>query len=269
MRYFFHIGFNGRNYNGWQRQANAKRSVQQVIEEALSQILRTPTSIAGCGRTDAQVHASQFFFHVDIEHPWDFDLIFRINKTLPDDIAVFDIFPVAENVNARFAATARTYDYFIHTYKNPFLSPVSSLYLEKNLHLEKMKQAVSLLPLYQDYRALCKSPDNYRTTLCKVSSASLMTDEKGDHIRFQIMADRFLGKMIRIIVGKLLLIGRGELTVDEFESYLITKITPETFEPAYPQGLYLSKVTYPFLNIPPRSDFSMIIQSQIDSWQTV
>jgi tRNA pseudouridine38-40 synthase len=267
MRYFFHIGYLGRHYNGWQRQNNVKRSVQQVMEEALSQILKTPVFITGCGRTDAHVHASQFFFHVDIENQWDFDLIFRLNKTLPDDIAVFDIFPMAEDAHARFGATARTYDYFIHTYKNPFLSAVSSLYLEKNLNLDNMKQAVSLLPLYTDYRALCKSPDNYRTTICKVSSAQLLIDEKGDHIRFQITADRFLGKMIRIIVGKLLQIGKGELSVDEFESYLITKKTPETFEPAFAQGLYLSKVTYPFLDIPSRSDFSAIIQGQVDSWQ--
>jgi tRNA pseudouridine38-40 synthase len=268
VRYFFHIGFNGRNYRGWQRQAMA-HNIQQVVEERLSQILKTSTVITGCGRTDAQVHASQFFFHVDIEKPWDFDLIFRINKTLPDDIAVFDIFSVAEDQHARFDAVARTYDYFIHTYKNPFINTVSTLYLEKNLNLGKMKQAVSLLPLYQDYRALCKSPDNYRTTICKVKSALLMTDEAGDHIRFQVTADRFLGKMIRIIVGKLLLIGKGELSVDEFESYLITKKTPETFEPAFAQGLFLSKVTYPFLDIPPRSNLSTIIQAQVDSWQIV
>jgi tRNA pseudouridine38-40 synthase len=268
MRYFFHIGFNGRHYRGWQRQAKA-HNVQQVMEGTLSQILKTPVFITGCGRTDAQVHASQFFFHVDIENPWDFDLVFRMNKTLPDDIAVFDIFPVTEDDHARFGATARTYDYFIHTYKNPFLNTVSSLYLEKNLHLDKMKQAVSLLPLYRDYRALCKSPDNYRTTICNVSSAQLMIDGNGDHIRFQVTADRFLGKMIRILVGKLLLIGKGELSVDEFERYLIEKKTPETLDPAFAQGLYLSKVTYPFLDIRPRSDFSTIIQGQVDSWQPI
>jgi tRNA pseudouridine38-40 synthase len=268
MRYFFHIGFHGRHYRGWQRQAKA-HNVQQVMEEALSQIIKTPVFITGCGRTDAQVHASQFFFHVDIKDPWDFDLVFRINKTLPDDIAVFDIFPVQEEAHARFGATARTYDYFIHTYKNPFLSAASSLYLEKNLQLDKMKQAVSLLPRYRDFRALCKSPDNYRTTICHVSSAQLMIDGNEDHIRFQVTADRFLGKMIRIIVGKLLLIGKGELSVDEFESYLIEKKTPETLDPAFAQGLYLSKVTYPFLDIRPRPDFSTIIQGQVDSWQTV
>ena len=268
MRYFFHIGFNGYNYRGWQRQPIAL-NVQQVFESTLSQILKAPVSVMGCGRTDAQVHASQFFFHTDVEKEWDFDLVFRINKTLPDDIAVFEIIPVEENQHARFDATQRTYDYFIHTYKDPFLSNVSSLYLAENLNLEKMKEAVALLMKYQDYRALCKTPNEYRTTLCKVTSAILFSDSTGDKLRFQISADRFLGKMVRIIMGKLLVIGRGELSVAEFESYLISKETPEIFEPAYPQGLYLSKVTYPYLDIPPRAEFSTILQNQVGEWRVV
>lgn len=260
------MGFNGYNYRGWQRQPKAL-NVQQVVETTLTQILKEPVSIMGCGRTDAQVNASQFFFHVDIEKEWDYDLMFRINKTLPDDIAIFEIIPVKENQHARFDATQRTYDYFVHTYKDPFLSNVSSLYLEKNLNLDKMKEAVALLVKYHDYRALCKTPDEYRTTICKVTSATLFTDISGDKFRFQISADRFLGKMIRIIMGKLFLIGRGELSVEEFEHYLISKKTPDTFEPAYPQGLYLSKVTYPYLDIPPRTEFSSILQNNLDTWK--
>ena len=260
------MGFNGYNYRGWQRQPIAL-NVQQVVETTLSQILKEPVSIMGCGRTDAQVNASQFFFHVDVVKQWDYDLMFRINKTLPDDIAIFEIIPVKDNQHARFDATQRTYDYFVHTYKDPFLSNVSSLYLEKNLNLSKMKEAVALLVKYHDYRALCKTPDEYRTTICNVTSATLFTDTSGDKFRFQISADRFLGKMIRIIMGKLFLIGRGELSVAEFESYLITKKTPDTFEPAYPQGLYLSKVTYPYLDIPPRTEFSSIFQNSLNTWK--
>ena len=220
----------------------------------------------GCGRTDAQVHASQFFFHADIDNDWNYDLIFRLNKILPDDIAIFEIIPVEENHHARFDASQRTYDYFIHTYKDPFLSNASSLYLEKNLDIDKMKEATALLTQYNDFRALCKTPANYRTTICNVSSAILYTDASGDKLRFQISADRFLGRMIRIIMGKFLDIGRGVLSVEEFENYLITKETPKTFDPAYPQGLYLSKVTYPYLDIPPRAEFSTILQNKNDTW---
>ncbi len=268
VRYFFHMGFNGRNYRGWQRQAKAP-NVQQVVEDALSRVLKTPTSAMGCGRTDAEVHASQFFFHSDIESEWSFDLLFRLNKTLPDDIAVFEIIPVLEKQHARFDATSRTYDYFIHHYKDPFLHSFSSLYLEKDLHLTKMKRAANLLLRYQDYRAFCKAPNDHNTTICKITSASFFTNGNGDRLRFKITADRFLAKMVRILVAKLLLVGKNRLSVDEFENYLITKKPPEIFEPAYPQGLYLSKVTYPFLDLTPRTDFSAIVQPPGDEWKLV
>jgi tRNA pseudouridine38-40 synthase len=268
LRYFFHIGYNGFYYRGWQRQPHGQ-NIQQIVEATLSKVLKAPLSIMGCGRTDAMVHASQFFFHVDIEREWDFDLIFRLNKTLPDDIAVFEIIPVQENSHARFDASLRSYDYFIHTYKDPFLTTSSSLYLEPNLKLDEMKKAVALLTQYNDYRAFCKTPAVYRTTICQVTSARLFIDENGDRLRFHISANRFLGRMIRILMGKLLEIGKGQLSVNEFESCFITRQTPKLIEPAHPQGLYLSKVTYPYLDITPRVDFAAILQTNVDQWQEV
>lgn len=264
MRYFFHIGYNGCNYRGWQRQPKIV-NIQEVLETVISRIVKAPTTIIGCGRTDAGVHASQFFFHTDIEKPWDFDLLFRINKTLPPDIAVFEIIPMLGLPHARFDATKRSYDYFIHTYKDPFLSNVSSLYLKRNLNLNKMKDATSLLMKYDDFRAFCKTPNQYEHTICKITSACLLVDATGDKLRFQISSNRFLGRMVRIIMGKLLEIGAGEFSVEEFEHHLMTKQTPNTIEPAYPQGLYLSKVAYPYLDIPPRTEFSAIIQNNVDT----
>lgn len=223
----------------------------------------------GCGRTDAMVHASQFFFHLDVEKEWDFDLLFRLNKNLPADIAIFEIIPMKDNQHARFDANQRTYDYFIHTYKDPFLSTGSALYLEKDLDLDKMKEATAMLPNFNDFRAFCRSPDEYEHTICNVTSAALFMDAAGDRLRFQISANRFLGRMIRIIVGKLLEIGRGELTLPEFHHYLSARETPKTIEPAYPQGLYLSKVTYPYLDIPARTKFSAILQNNVAGWQLV
>ena len=264
MRYFFHTGFHGHNYRGWQRQANAN-TVQEVVETLLSKMLKERVSAMGCGRTDAQVHASQFFFHVDIKNKWDYDLLFRVNKMLPDDIAIFEIIPMKDNQHARFDATQRRYDYFIHTYKDPFLNSMSTWYPEKNLNLDAMNKAVSLLIKYHDYRAFCKSPNLYPHTICKVTSAILFADSKGDRLRFQISADRFLGRMVRLIVGKLIQVGKSELSVDEFESYLVTKETPKVLEVAYPQGLFLSKVTYPYLEIPTRTTFMSIGQPE-EQW---
>lgn len=264
MRFFFHAAFNGHRYRGWQRQSNVG-SVQEVVETILGGILKEKVSIMGCGRTDAQVHASQFFFHLDIKAAWDYDLLFRLNKQLPGDIAVFEILRVEDNQHARFDATQRQYDYFIHTYKDPFLNSISTLYQETNLNLDAMKKAAALLTQYDDYYAFCKTPDNHRHTRCKVSAVTLFADKKGDRLRFQISADRFLGRMVRFIVAKLLLIGRGELSVDEFESYFITRQTPKIFEPAFPQGLFLSKVIYPFLDIKPRTSFTEIGHRE-DQW---
>jgi tRNA pseudouridine38-40 synthase len=264
-RYFFHTGYNGHNYRGWQRQLKAV-NIQEVIETTLSQMLKYPITAVGCGRTDAQVHASQFFFHVDIKEEWDYDILFRVNKMLPDDIAIFEIIPVEDLAHARFDATQRTYDYFIHTYKDPFLTNLSSFYLERSLNLDEMKRAVMLLCRYNDYRALCKTPSSYKTTICNVTSATLFADAYGDKIRFRISANRFLGRMIRIIVAKLLDIGRGELSVDEFENYLASGLTPKIIEPAYPQGLYLSKVIYPYLDIPTRNEFSSAVVNRENSW---
>jgi len=266
LRYFFHISYNGGNYSGWQRHPYGL-GVQQVVEESLQKILKVPVPIVGCGRTDAGVHALQFFFHLDVAEPWAFDMLFRLNKVLPPDIAVFDILPMDGTPHARFDATLRSYDYFIHTSKDPFLSQVSSLYLVKHLHLDAMKAATALLPLYSDYRALCLTPADQHGTICHVTSARWLIDGPGNRLRFQITANRYLSRMIRIIVGKLLRIGTGTLSVAEFEAYLATHKTPKHLTPAYPQGLYLSKVTYPFLDLPPHGSFSKVLQRSDVGWQ--
>ncbi len=234
--------------------------MQEVIENKLSQIFKMPIAINGCGRTDTGVHASQFFFHVDLEQQWDFDLLFRLNKALPHNIAVFDIIPMEGKQHARFDAVQRKYDYYLHTYKNPFLNQLSSYYDLGELQLEEMKKAVALLPKYKDYRAFCTSPDKNEHTICNVMEAQLYISPNGEHYRFHIASNRFLGKMIRIITGNLIKIGKGNMSVDEFENLLITKATPGMLEIAHPTGLYLSKVTYPYLNLPLRTEFSGLQQ---------
>lgn len=256
-RFFFHAAFLGTYYRGWQRQSNAG-SVQEVVERVFSEILKEPISVMGCGRTDAQVHASQFYFHADLSQPLHADFLFRLNKVLPPDIAVYEIIPVADNQHARFDAIQRQYDYFMHTYKDPFLNPVSTLLEPRPWQVDKMKQAVTLLTRYDDYRAFCKSPNIYQHTRCRITAANLWMNATGDRLRFQISADRFLGRMVRLLVGKLIGIGSGTLSVNEFESYFIEKNTPARWDPAYPQGLFLSNVNYPYLKQPARTDFDTV-----------
>lgn len=260
MRYFFHIGYNGHTFNGWQRNPKA-HSVQEIIEDKLSKILKTPISINGCGRTDTSVHASQYFFHVDLAQEIAPDFFFILNKVLPHSIAVFDVIPMDGKQHARFDAVQRKYDYYFHTYKNPFLGQLSSYYDVKNLNLTEMKKAVALLPKYKDYRAFCTAPDKNEHTICNVMEAKLYCSANEEHFRFHIASNRFLGKMIRILTGNLIKIGKNESSVDEFEHRLSTLEIPKDFEIAKPTGLYLSKVTYPYLNLEPRTEFNNFAKS--------
>lgn len=252
-RYFFHAAYDGLRYHGWQRQTNL-RSVQQVIEDSLAKILRLPkVIILGCGRTDAGVHASQYFFHVDLEVPLREDLLFILNKTLPADIAIFDILPVDPKLHARYGAKARSYDYFIHRTKDPFLRDQSALYIAEELDLEAMQAAVALLPQYKDYAAFCRQPELHNTTFCYVQRAELWQANQGQRLRFHITANRFLRGQIRILVRKLLDIGMGKYTVEAFEAALETGQRPATIFPAHPQGLFLSKVVYEGLEMENKS----------------
>ena len=255
MRYFFHIAYNGAQYHGWQRHA-PHLTIQEVLEENLSKVLKMPATILGCGRTDAQVHANQYFFHLDVKNEWDFDLVFRLNKMLPEDIAVYDIIQVSDDSHAQYSATKRTYDYFIHTCKNPFLNRFSTYYPERDLALDKMQTALSLLTKHRDYKAFCKTPDKYEHTNCRITSAQLFSDKKGDKLRIQISSNRFLRGMIRAITAKLLKIGSVELSLNEFENILSASQFQPNLEFAEPQGLYLSEVVYPFLNVAPRREFT-------------
>ena len=134
MRYFIHLGFNGSSFSGWQRQNNTLNTIQEVVEKTLQQILKKRVSTYGCGRTDAGVHASQYVVQIDLHEAPDFDLKFRLNKNLPESIAVFEVLEVNEDQHCRHDAVARTYDYFIHLNKNPLLFNSSTNYEELILY---------------------------------------------------------------------------------------------------------------------------------------
>jgi len=263
LRYFLHIAYNGNNYLGWQKLPGIV-SVQEIIETTLSQILKESVTIVGCGRTDAHVHASQFFLHFDVAKTPTFDLLFRLNKCLPHDITVYDVIGMAGLPHARFDATQRSYDYCIHTQKDPYLKGLSSFYPDLNPDPGKMKEAADALVKYDDFSCFCKSPLKYEHTICRVTEAQLFTSPDHKRIRFHISSNRFLAGMVRIIMGKLLEIGNGELSLEEFEQFLISGKTPATIIPAYPQGLYLSKVTYPYLDIPNCSVFSNMLMREVN-----
>jgi len=256
MRYFLHIAYDGTQYCGWQRQADVL-SVQEVLEKTLKRIFKKEVPVWGCGRTDSGVHASQYMLHINLYEDFDFDLKFRLNKNLPDDIAVHDVIPIEQCLprrgagrHARFDASSRTYDYFINFYKDPFLSRYCGEYDPVDLDVEAMQKAVALLIKYDDFKTICRQAHLYDNTICKVTNAQLFISDDKKRLRFTISANRFLRGMVRLCVAFLLEIGRGDLSFDEFEKIFSNKEIYSLSHTALASGLYLSKVDYPYLDIP-------------------
>jgi tRNA pseudouridine38-40 synthase len=246
LRYFLHLAYKGTHYHGWQRQVSAI-SIQETIEAALTKMLKVPCKIHGCGRTDTGVHASQYFAYLDLEGEYDFDLVERVNRILPEDIAVFEFIPVTSRANTQRDAISRTYDYYFHFNKHPYLAELSTYYDGPVLDVEAMNKAAEILTKHEDFRALCKSPDKVNHTRCRVMSAEIRFLKHVDGIQFSITANRFLKGMIRLIVNKLIKVGQGKMSVAELDEFIGKKENPAYKVLAPPQGLYLSKVVYPFL----------------------
>jgi len=244
IRYFLILSYKGTNYHGWQRQPNVI-SVQETIETALERRFGQFIHCMGCGRTDAGVHAKQFFAHVDLPITPDQNTIFQLNKMLPDDIAVHEAKPVTAKAHAQHDAKQRTYEYHLHFQKHPYLEEWSA-YCDKTLDLLLMKQAVALLTEYDDYVAFCITPNAYKHTRCQVSSAELTekTDELGTHWCLRITANRFVRGMIRLLMGRLLEVGRGTIDLKEWTSHLKDGKPLRHRVPAVACGLHLVSVTY-------------------------
>lgn len=247
MRYFIHLGFDGSSYRGWQRQKNTPNTVQEIVEQTLSRIFKKAVSAYGCGRTDAGVHASQYVIQINLNEAPEFDLKFRLNKSLPDDIAIFEINEVNEGQHCRYDAVARTYDYFIHWNKDPVLMRYSSFYEDLILDFDLMRKAAALILGTRDFKPLCKQPDSYNNSLCQISKCELFVNEEQGRLRFTITSNRFLQGMVRICVFFLLEVGSGEMTLKEFGEILNQEKDLKEKLPAHPNGLFLSRVEYPFL----------------------
>jgi len=251
MRFFFHIAFHGYNYRGWQSQRKGV-SIQETIENALSTVFQQKIIIHGCGRTDAQVNASQYFFHTTIKNYTDNNTLFRINKLLPKDIVVLDIIPIEKRAQAQFHAISRTYEYYIHGNKNPFLEKYSCYYPIKKPDLLLIAEALEIIKKQNDFKPLCKTPDKHSSTICNVSEANIYYCIEEDRIKLKFTADHFLKNMIRIIVKKLIEIGEGKLSIKDFELVLNNEKTFKSLKTFHAHGLYLSKVVYPNLDMPNR-----------------
>lgn len=242
QRYFIELSYKGTRFHGWQIQPNAI-SVQEALERAFSTMCREPISVTGAGRTDTGVHAAYFVAHIDsenktLDHP---DFVRKLNRFLSTDIAVLGISKVAPEAHARFDAVSRTYRYFIHQKKDPFLQE-TSWYYPIHLDVDKMNKACTALSGLHDFTSFSKLHTDVKTNICNVYDAMWLREES--RLIFMIRADRFLRNMVRAIVGTMILVGKGKLTPEEFIRIIELRDRSLAGASATPEGLFLTNIEY-------------------------
>lgn len=242
-RYFIYLSFDGTRYHGWQIQPNGL-SVQEVLQQCLSTLLRRPIEVTGAGRTDAGVHARVMVAHFDHDSELDTQqLAYKLNRMLPRDMAIDRIEAVDSSLHARFSATSRAYHYYIHTLRNPFLRHFS-LEMTYPLDFNAMNEAAKHLLQVNDFGAFCKAGADVKTTLCNVSKAQWVQMEEEGRWYFEITANRFLRNMVRAVVGTLVEVGRGRMSIDEFKQVVASGSRSQAGESMPGKALFLWNITY-------------------------
>ena len=255
MRFFITLSYDGTRYHGWQIQPNGN-SVQQELQEALSTLLRKPVEVVGAGRTDTGVHARMMVAHFDLDPTqpplegamvngqWSMvnNLAYKLNKLLPQDIAVQDVQQVADDMHARFSATSRTYHYYINIKKDPFLQAYS-WQIPFALDFDKMNEAAKVLLEYKDFTSFSKVNTDTKTNLCDLKEAYWQEVAPGQW-RFTITANRFLRNMVRAIVGTLVEVGRGRISIEEMRQIIEAKDRCQAGESVPGKALFLVDIKY-------------------------
>ncbi len=250
------IEYDGTSYGGWQVQKNSA-SIQETIEKTLSVLLQEKISIIGAGRTDAGVHAYGQVANFRTECDWKVGRVrYALNGTLPADIAIRAAAEVPDDFHSRFSATSRRYSYRVTSSKSPMLRDYAA-FVPQDVSVESMNSAASVLIGSKDFRSFTKYADEQRHCVCNVTEAR-WTENRPDAagnavltppltgLRFEIAANRFLHGMVRSIVGTLLDVGRGKLTVDRFTEILEARDRKAASMSAPARGLFLEEVSYGF-----------------------
>lgn len=242
MRIFLWLSFDGTAYHGWQIQPNGM-SVQEKVQQCLSTLLSQPIAVTGAGRTDAGVHARTMVCHFDIDKELDTDqLCYRLNRILPRDISCGRAERVSEDMHARFSAKRRTYRYFIHTRRDPFLRHYS-VETHWKLDFTLMNEAAQWLTTQDDFKAFCKAGADNKTTLCQVTTAQWVSTSPTTWY-FEIAANRFLRNMVRAVVGTLFEVGRHRMTLEQFREVVATGTRSDAGESMPAHGLFLWDIVY-------------------------
>lgn len=250
LRYFIELAFSGKDFSGWQVQKNAE-TVQQVLDNALNVLVKDiQGSTTGCGRTDAGVHASQFYVHFDTlsDIPDKGDLIYRLNALLPPTIAVSRLLSVDADAHARFSATSRTYEYYLHLRKEPFLNE-NSVFHPRGLDIQLLNEYAQLLAGERSFESFSKVKTEVTNFNCRVDEATWT--QVSDQVVFRIRANRFLRGMVRAITGTFLQLQAKQEPASTVNDILEACDRSAAGPAAEPHGLYLTSVRYPFITDEP------------------
>jgi tRNA pseudouridine38-40 synthase len=218
--------------------------VQEVLEDALGKLMRQPVPLVGAGRTDAGVNAECMVAHGDF--PCEVDavqLVYKLNKMLPPDIAITDVRRVKDDAHARFDAVLRRYNYRVVTAKSPFARRYACRVMP-GVDFEAMNRAAELLYEYTDFTSFSKLHTDVKTNNCRVAHAAWRRVGEHEWV-FEIEADRFLRNMVRAIVGTLLMVGRGKMDIDGFRAVIESKSRGDAGDSAMGEALFLVGVEYP------------------------
>lgn len=242
MRYLIECSYKGTGFHGWQVQDNAP-SVQGHIEKALSTVLRQEMQIVGSSRTDAGVHAYQQFAHFDVNEPLNSieKMVHSMNGILPKDIAIHQIRAASDEFHSRFDATYRSYLYRISTQKTPFWQEFSYFY-RTPVDIDQMNRAGEVLKKHIDFQCFSKVHTDVVTFNCRIELA--FWERQDQFLLFHIKADRFLRGMVRAIVGTMLEVGTGKLSLSGFEDIILSKSRQKAGRAVPAEGLTLVEVGY-------------------------
>ena len=240
-RYFIEVSYDGALYGGFQIQSNCQ-TIQGEVEKVFETFFRTAIPLSGASRTDAGVHAMQNFFHFDTALKIEAKQLYNFNAMLPSSIAIHNIYSVPNDAHARFDATARSYLYQLHAQKNPFLEG-RSWYYPFPVDMVRMQNATDSLLTYTSFESFSKKNTQVNTFECQISKA--FWEQTADGLTFHITANRFLRGMIRGLVGTLLQVGRGQISLERWHEIVLSKNEhlADFSTPAH--GLYLSLIQYP------------------------
>jgi tRNA pseudouridine38-40 synthase len=241
MRYFIEVAYRGTSFGGFQIQDNVQ-TVQSAVDHAISTLMRTKVMTTGSSRTDAGVHARQNFLHFDMEQPLHPQFLYKVNAILPPDVVMRHVYGVADDAHSRFAALSRSYEYTLYMEKDPFMQD-RGYFFPYRLDVGLLQEAAAVLMEYENFMTFSKRNTQVKTYNCNIMSSAWTAGE--GRIVYNVTANRFLRGMVRGMVGTMLRVGRGKLTMEAFRAAIESRNCVNADFAVPPQGLFLMNVAYP------------------------